>query len=123
MNRDIRRPEFSHARKSVAAQGGERVTTILSLALFATALWWAIFHWGGLALGFEGDAEWLAPALAAIFTLLMLGLSSSASASDGKEPALGLGHVREVAKKHHSWHNLSAYRVNPRISRLGGNSP
>lgn len=78
MNSDIRRQDYIDAPETAGPQSGERVMAIFSLAVFATAQWWAILHWGGMALGFAGDAEWLAPALSAIFVLLLLGLSSIA---------------------------------------------
>lgn len=59
-----------------------RVVLLCLTALFTTAIWGAILHFGTRALGMPIGAGWLAAALAVIFLLLLLVLSMAVAASD-----------------------------------------
>ena len=52
------------------------------IALFTTAVWGVIIHFGTLALGLQIETVWLTVVLAIIFFLLLLGLSMVVVASD-----------------------------------------
>lgn len=62
-----------------------RAILICLIALFTTAVWGAILHFGTRAVGFPIGAAWLAVALVVIFVLVLLMLGMAAMASDGQD--------------------------------------
>jgi len=58
---------------------------ICLIALFTTAVWGAILHFGTRAVGYPIGTAWLATALVVIFILVLLMLGMAAMASDGPD--------------------------------------
>ena len=64
-----------------------RAILICLIALFTTAVWGAILHFGTRAAGYPIGTAWLATVLVVIFilVLLMLGMAAMASDSDDQD--------------------------------------
>lgn len=73
---------MSRADPSIERMTAVRAIAICMIALFTTAVWGVIIHFGTLALGLQIETVWLTVVLAIIFFLLLLGLSMVVVASD-----------------------------------------
>ena len=62
-----------------------RAILMCLIALFTTAIWGAILHFGTRAIGAPIDAAWLATALVAIFMLVLLMLGMAVMGADGPD--------------------------------------
>ena len=73
---------MSRTDPSIDRMTAVRAIAICMIALFTTAVWGVIIHFGTLALDLQIGTVWLAVVLAIIFFLLLLGLSMIVVASD-----------------------------------------
>jgi hypothetical protein len=73
---------MSHTGPITEPMTATRAITICLIALFTTATWGVMIHFGTLALGFPIGAGWLTVVLAVIFLLVLLVLSMAVMGSD-----------------------------------------
>jgi len=73
--------EISRTDIRIRPMTAMRAIRLCLTALFTTAIWGAILHFGPRALGIPIGAGWLVAALAVIFLLLLLVLSMAGVAS------------------------------------------
>jgi hypothetical protein len=74
--------EMSRTDISIRPMTAMRAVLLCLTALFTTAIWGAILHFGTRALGIPIGAGWLAVVLTVIFLMLLLALSMAVVASD-----------------------------------------
>ena len=73
---------MSHTGPITESMTVRRAIAICLIALFPTAIWGVMIHFGTLALGFPIGAGWLTVVLAVIFLLVRLVLSVAVMGSD-----------------------------------------